>query len=80
MIDDSILEFFDTEDQRSQFEIPAMRGTLGPDVVDLEQGDWIASDRMDITDKLLLEVPWISNFTQMASKDGKRRVFELLDE
>jgi len=79
-INNSILEFFDSEEQKSQWEIPAMQGKLGSDVVDFDKGDWKKYDEFGIFDKLLLEAPFVANFTPMTSQDGGRMVFELNGE
>ena len=57
-IDDSILEFFDGEEQKSQFgmgsqnEVPFITGELKSDIVDFDKGDWKEYDDFGIFDKL----------------------------
>ena len=66
-IDDSILEFFDGEEQKSQFgmgsqnEVPFITGELKSDIVDFDKGDWKEYDDFGIFDKLLFEAPFIAN-------------------
>jgi hypothetical protein len=75
-ITDRVLEFFDTDDYKSQWEIPYLQGELGKNIV--KGDDWQPFPKhptklQNLVSKLASAIQWLQNF-EVEGFDGDTRV------